>query len=95
LQQAARELLLLEGSDWPFLVTTGQAKVYAIDRFNEHVARFDEFADAILSDSVSEELVAGIEAIDNLFPDIDPYVFKARQGRFIASTHPAESTNPA
>jgi 1,4-alpha-glucan branching enzyme len=95
LQQAARELLLLEGSDWPFLVTTGQAKVYAIDRFNEHVARFDELADAILSDSVSEELVAGIEAIDNLFPDIDPYVFKARQGRFIASTHPAESTNPA
>ena len=33
LNQAARELLLLESSDWPFLVTTGQAKEYAIERF--------------------------------------------------------------
>ena len=41
LNQAARELLLLESSDWPFLVTTGQAKEYASQRFNEHVDRFN------------------------------------------------------
>ena len=40
LNQAARELLLLESSDWPFLVTTGQAPEYAIQRFTTHVARF-------------------------------------------------------
>src|SRR5207244_2808393 len=31
LSQCARELLLLESSDWPFLVTTGQAREYAIE----------------------------------------------------------------
>mgnify|MGYP006137796001 CR=1 FL=1 len=40
-----RELLLLQSSDWPFLVTTGQAKEYATQRFNEHVARFNELAE--------------------------------------------------
>ena len=45
LNQAARELLLLESSDWPFLVTTGQAKEYAVQRFTEHVDRFNALAE--------------------------------------------------
>jgi 1,4-alpha-glucan branching enzyme len=81
LAQAARELLLLEGSDWPFLVTTGQAKTYAIDRFNEHVERFDALADAILAGTLTEAKVAAIEAIDNAFADIDYHDFKDRQER--------------
>lgn len=38
--QALRELLLLEASDWPFLVTTGQAREYAEERFAQHLADF-------------------------------------------------------
>lgn len=79
LNQAARELLLLEGSDWPFLVTTGQAKTYAVDRFTEHVDRFETLADALTANAVSEELVAEIEDIDNAFADIDYRVFRDRQ----------------
>jgi len=45
LKQAARELLLLESSDWPFLVTTGQAKDYGIERFNSHLERFNGLAE--------------------------------------------------
>jgi 1,4-alpha-glucan branching enzyme len=41
LNQAVRELLLLQSSDWPFLVTTQQAKEYASKRFLEHLTRFD------------------------------------------------------
>jgi 1,4-alpha-glucan branching enzyme len=79
LNQAARELLLLEGSDWPFLVTTGQAKTYAVDRFTEHVDRFETLADALTANAVSEELVSEIEDIDNAFSDIDYRVFRDRQ----------------
>lgn len=86
LDQAARELLLLEGSDWPFLVTTGQAKVYAIDRFNEHVERFDTLADAILAGDLTEEVVATIADIDNAFADIDYRDFASRQ-YVIEATH--------
>lgn len=81
LNQAARELLLLEGSDWPFLVTTGQAKAYAVERFNDHVDRFDTLVDAILSGTLDEATVAGIEGIDNAFAEIDYRDFANRQAR--------------
>src|SRR5213079_2427334 len=39
-RQAVRELLLAQSSDWPFLVTNGQAADYAVERFRSHVHRF-------------------------------------------------------
>ncbi len=84
LNQAARELLLLQSSDWPFLVTTGQAKEYATQRFNEHVDRFNSLVEmADHADSLSEaekENLAALEERDNPFPMIDYQVFAARQG---------------
>ncbi len=84
LQQAARELLLLESSDWPFLITTGQAKDYAIERFNSHTERFNTLADGLESGngSVSSETLEAahqINALDNPFPEIDPKVFAYRE----------------
>jgi 1,4-alpha-glucan branching enzyme len=85
LNQAARELLLLESSDWPFLVTTGQAKEYAIQRFQEHVDRFNTLAEMAESgDSLNDEqrtLLADIQEADNPFAYIDYREFAARQGR--------------
>ncbi len=71
LKQLARELFLLQSSDWPFLVTTGQAKQYAIERFNGHVERFETIADMLRNDSVQEDKLAEIEDIDNLFAEIN------------------------
>ena len=47
LKQIAREALLLQSSDWQFLVTTGQARDYAIQRFNQHLERFTKLADSL------------------------------------------------
>ncbi|MDD1678145.1 MAG: DUF1957 domain-containing protein, partial [Methanomicrobiales archaeon] len=75
-RQLARELLLLQSSDWQFLMTTGQAHDYAVERFNAHCARFDELAQAIETNSPGlEGLVAELSALDNPFPDIDPLVY--------------------
>ncbi len=41
LKKAARELLLLQASDWPFVITRGQAIDYGIKRFMLHVSRFE------------------------------------------------------
>ena len=84
LNQAARELVLLQSSDWPFLVTTGQAKEYASERFSEHVERFNQLADIADSGAVTEEqqaFLASLSERDNPFPNIDYGVFKERQGR--------------
>ena len=33
--------MLAQASDWPFLMTTGQAEAHATRRFREHVERFN------------------------------------------------------
>jgi 1,4-alpha-glucan branching enzyme len=84
LNQAARELLLLEASDWPFLVSTGQAREYASGRFQQHLARFNHLAAVADTGMVSEEdkrFLSTITDLDNPFPNIDYRVFKEREKR--------------
>jgi 1,4-alpha-glucan branching enzyme len=71
LNQAAREALLLESSDWPFLVTTGQAREYAIQRFSQHLERFNKLADSLDSGSPDVDLADELWDADKVFPDID------------------------
>lgn len=80
LKQAGRELLLLESSDWPFLVTTGQAKDYAIERFNSHTDRFKTLVHMLKSGQLEEKTIAEIEATDNCFPGIKPEDFSSNGG---------------
>lgn len=82
LNQAARELLLLESSDWPFLVTTGQAKQYATERFRNHLARFQQLADLLEAGTTAEARGRAEELyeLDKLFPDVDYRWFRERQG---------------
>ena len=77
--QLARELLLLESSDWPFLVTTGQARQYAELRFSQHVERFEALADQLESGEVDANYLRDLQHRDNVFPDIDARDF-ARAG---------------
>jgi 1,4-alpha-glucan branching enzyme len=71
LNQAARELLLLESSDWPFLVTTGQARQYAVQRFSQHLERFLTLATGVERGAPDGSLAAQLWEKDRLFPDID------------------------
>lgn len=80
LRQLARELLLLESSDWPFLVTTGQARAYAELRFTQHAERFDALAAQIERGAVDRSLVEDLAERDKLFPDIEIQDFAAREG---------------
>ncbi len=80
LNQTARELLLMQSSDWPFLVTTGQAREYAIVRFNEHLERFNRLAEIAEAGQTDPILVAGFYERDKLFPNIDYRWFGDREG---------------
>ncbi|MFA7634818.1 MAG: 1,4-alpha-glucan branching protein domain-containing protein [Bacillota bacterium] len=73
-EQAFRELILLEASDWPFLVTTSQARQYACDRFTQHLSDFEVLAQAAISeqlDSRSLETLETSSGRDSLFTWID------------------------
>jgi 1,4-alpha-glucan branching enzyme len=82
LRQLAREKLLLESSDWPFLVTTGQAREYAETRFQQHAERFDQLATLLEAGSVDEGAAATAREwyeCDKLFPEIDVRAFGDRE----------------
>jgi len=78
LDQAARELLLLESSDWPFLVTTGQARQYAVQRFSQHLERFLTLATSVERGAPDGALAARLWERDRVFPNID-YRWWARE----------------
>ncbi len=78
-QQLCRELLLLESSDWQFLITTGAARDYAEMRFLTHNDQFLELKtmwEAFAHDgSLNEHMLSRLDEIerrDSIFPDIDP-----------------------
>lgn len=71
LNQAARELLLAQASDWAFLVQAGTAAEYARRRFTTHVERFDRIAQSLASGLAPDSRwLASVEAADNLFPGL-------------------------
>lgn len=81
LTQAARELLLLQSSDWPFLVSTGQAAEYATERFQTHLARFNRLVLAAEHDRLDPEtrgFLHTCQRADNPFPDLDYRAFAPR-----------------
>lgn len=68
--QAVRELLLAQASDWPFLVTTGQAADYATERFRTHAMRFRRALDLARRGTPDDEPdLRGLERTDDPFPD--------------------------
>ena len=82
LNQAARELVLLESSDWPFLISTGQAREYATGRFQQHVARFNHLislAEAGYGSAEDARFLHTTVDLDNPFPGIDYRVFRKRE----------------
>ncbi len=69
-RQAMRELLLAQSSDWPFLVTTGQAADYAVERFKSHALRFRRSAQIAQHGEASDEVeLRSLERADNVFID--------------------------
>jgi len=74
LEQAARELLLAQSSDWQFIISTGAAGDYAIKRFNEHCEALESllpFLENPISDLAAGASIAdGLKIIDGPFPDL-------------------------
>jgi 1,4-alpha-glucan branching enzyme len=84
IKQLCRELLLLESSDWQFLITTGAARDYAElrfvthnDQFNEIKAIWQSFEATGSIDEIEENRLTAIELRDSIFFDIDPAFWAA------------------
>lgn len=75
LNQAAREVLLSQASDWPFIMKMGTTVPYAVRRIKEHVHNFTKIYENLCKNTVNTEWLTTIEKKNNLFPDIDYRIF--------------------
>jgi 1,4-alpha-glucan branching enzyme len=80
LDQAARELLLAQSSDWAFIMTSGTMVPYAMSRTRGHLRDFNELYAGLRKGEVAVETLARLEARDNLFPDLDYRVYRTQGG---------------
>jgi 1,4-alpha-glucan branching enzyme len=71
LNQAVRELLLAQASDWAFIMKTGTMVEYAVQRTQTHVLNFNHLYEQLKNESVDEPWLAEIESRNNLFPNVD------------------------
>jgi 1,4-alpha-glucan branching enzyme len=76
LNQAARELLLAQSSDWAFIMRTGTMVPYAVRRTRSHLLRFNKLYDDIQSEKIDSGWLDKIEQIDNIFPKINYRVYR-------------------
>jgi 1,4-alpha-glucan branching enzyme len=77
LTQALRELMLLQSSDWPFLIYTQSARDYAEQRFSYHHSDFNRLCDlsekySSNSDIISNDLkfIEDVEKRNSIFPEL-------------------------
>ena len=76
LNQCARELLLMQSSDWLFIITNGTMVDYAKKRIKEHVGRFTKLYLQIKNDKIDEKFLDSISQIDCIFPEIDYNIYR-------------------
>ncbi|MFH1220660.1 MAG: 1,4-alpha-glucan branching protein domain-containing protein [Candidatus Eisenbacteria bacterium] len=75
LKQAARELLLAQGSDWAFIMKTGTAVAYASRRTKEHIGRFKKLYDDLRHGTIDINWLSDVEGRDNIFPELDYRIY--------------------
>ncbi|MBN1405583.1 MAG: DUF1957 domain-containing protein [Candidatus Omnitrophica bacterium] len=77
LNHLARELILAQASDWPFMMKTNSFSYYASQRVKDHIDRFHALYDMIISGNVDYAWLDRRMSQYNLFPEIDFRVYKS------------------
>ena len=75
LNQAARELLLAQSSDWLFIITNNTMVDYAHRRIKDHIGRFTRLYKELNSGKIDRKFLSEIEEKDCVFPDIDYRIY--------------------
>lgn len=75
--QAARELMLAQSSDWPFIMASGTMVSYARSRAEDHLIRFRSLVRQINEDAIDPAWLSALEQADNIFPHLDYRLYQS------------------
>ncbi len=95
LNQAARELMLAQSSDFAFIMDNKTVVDYAVRRTKWHVNRFRALAQMVRDDVVDEAWLQSVESLDSLFLNIDYRHYASSTDEASAVDVPNPSTKPA
>ncbi|MGB9715626.1 MAG: glycoside hydrolase family 57 protein [Thermodesulfovibrionales bacterium] len=79
LNQALRELLLSQHSDWAFMMYSGNSSEYAKKRFTEHTLTFNRLYEYIISGNIPENWLFDIENKNRIFQEIDYRIYQKKE----------------
>ena len=79
LNQAARELLLSQASDWAFILKSNTSPDYARGRVEDHIKNFATIYDSLGGNYISTEWLTGLEKRHKLFPNINYRIFRKKR----------------
>jgi len=79
LNQAARELLLSQASDWAFMLKSGGSPDYARSRVEDHIKNFTTIYESLGGNYISTEWLTNLEKRHKIFPQINYRVFRRKR----------------
>jgi 1,4-alpha-glucan branching enzyme len=79
LNQAAREILLAQGSDWAKMLYQGEAASYARSQIEGALRNFTTIYEALGSNYISTEWLTTLERLHNIFPHINYRIFRHKR----------------
>jgi 1,4-alpha-glucan branching enzyme len=85
LNQASRELLLAQSSDWSFILTSGTVVQYAQARLHNHLTNFYKICRDLKQNTTDAAALAQLRQDDQIFPHLDYQVYRPQPARFAAA----------
>jgi len=79
LNQAAREILIAQSSDWPALLHRQDSTEYARSKAENSLRNFTTIYEALGSNYISTEWLTTLERRNNIFPNINYRVFRRKK----------------
>jgi 1,4-alpha-glucan branching enzyme len=79
LNQAAREILLIQASDWPKMISNNENAEFAKHQVESSLRNFTAIFEALGSSYASPEWLTILEENNNIFPGINYRVFRKKQ----------------
>lgn len=78
IEQATRELLLAQASDWPFILKSQTVVEYAQKRIHSHLKRFHAISHQIEQHHIDEHWLSLVESLDTVFPNVEFSAFSSK-----------------
>ena len=69
--------MLLQSSDWAFIMKMDTTVGYAKKRVKDHVFRFTKLFEDINKNQINEAWLREVERRDNIFPEMDYRVYQS------------------